>query len=325
MAKDLPLVNILHILRHLNQCKCIILANVRTAQLLGLIKKLYKGFPSLIILELMLDQERSSVWWKLKREVQSISLSETDLLFVSSRNEIEVYSKRLRKAPSHIKYLPFHTNIVEPKKTAGGAYLLSAGRSGRDYATLAAAIRDLNTEVVVVSDADSVRGIQFPPNVKLYINITHKKYIDLMKGCRIAIVPLKPVICSTGQVVILEAMALGKPVIASDVVGTRDYIQSGINGILVPPGDSAGLRSAIGRLLNEPALENQLAENALECVKRSHTFEKYVGAILDEADQLVQGRSRYASRNKIFELGRRLRLATLALRSKLHKRPQARL
>ena len=85
---------------------------------------------------------------------------------------------------------------------------------------------------------------------------------------------------STGQVVILEAMALGKPVIATETVGTPDYIENGITGILVPPWDQGALRKAICNLIRRPSLEEDLGRNGLEKVRRDHTFESYIGRIL---------------------------------------------
>jgi glycosyltransferase involved in cell wall biosynthesis len=51
---------------------------------------------------------------------------------------------------------------------------------------------------------------------------------------------------------VLEAMAVGKPVIATDVAGTRDVVVRGKTGLLVPPGDREALAGAIATLLDDP-------------------------------------------------------------------------
>jgi glycosyltransferase involved in cell wall biosynthesis len=52
-------------------------------------------------------------------------------------------------------------------------------------------------------------------------------------------------------IVVVEAMALGKPVVASDTAGPTEVITNEINGLLTPYGDAMGLASAILRFLND--------------------------------------------------------------------------
>jgi len=51
--------------------------------------------------------------------------------------------------------------------------------------------------------------------------------------------------------VILEAMAAGTPVVASDIPGTGDLLRSGVNGWLFPPGDAAALAAQIEQVLSD--------------------------------------------------------------------------
>ena len=57
-------------------------------------------------------------------------------------------------------------------------------------------------------------------------------------------------------VVCAEAMAHGKPVVASAVGGLLDLVRHGETGLLVPPGDAAGLREALRWLLGDPELRS---------------------------------------------------------------------
>jgi glycosyltransferase involved in cell wall biosynthesis len=59
-------------------------------------------------------------------------------------------------------------------------------------------------------------------------------------------------------VAVREAMAWGRPVVASAVGGLTDAVEDGVTGLLVPPGDVAALRAAIERLLGDPALRRRL-------------------------------------------------------------------
>ena len=64
--------------------------------------------------------------------------------------------------------------------------------------------------------------------------------------------------------VLLEAMALGRPVVATDVGGTRDAVVSGATGLLVPSGDVQGLASALVRLAGDASLRESLGRGARE-------------------------------------------------------------
>ncbi|MGR3302279.1 MAG: glycosyltransferase family 4 protein [Candidatus Scalindua sp.] len=61
--------------------------------------------------------------------------------------------------------------------------------------------------------------------------------------------------------VIIEAMALGKPVVASSVGGILDLIKDGENGILVPPRDSNALGNAILQLIRNKDLAEKIGNN----------------------------------------------------------------
>jgi glycosyltransferase involved in cell wall biosynthesis len=65
-------------------------------------------------------------------------------------------------------------------------------------------------------------------------------------------------------VVAREAMAWGRPVVASAVGGLVDAVDDGVTGLLVPPGDVAALREAIERLLGDAELREQLGAAARE-------------------------------------------------------------
>lgn len=69
--------------------------------------------------------------------------------------------------------------------------------------------------------------------------------------------------------VVLEAMACGTPVIASDVGGFPDMIEPDRSGLLFPPHDAAALARAIIRLLTDDSLRERLAAGAR---KRAETF-----------------------------------------------------
>jgi len=61
-------------------------------------------------------------------------------------------------------------------------------------------------------------------------------------------------------IVLVEAMAAGLPIVASDIEGWREVVTDGVDGILVPPSDPGALAAAVRRVLDDPALARRLGE-----------------------------------------------------------------
>ncbi len=89
---------------------------------------------------------------------------------------------------------------------------------------------------------------------------------------------------------VLEAMACGNAIIASDVPDTRLFINEE-NGILIPL-EAAALVTALDRLISNPDLGRRLGENARNFVLENHTVEKYseyyIGLIFEANSKVFQ-------------------------------------
>jgi glycosyltransferase involved in cell wall biosynthesis len=115
--------------------------------------------------------------------------------------------------------------------------------------------------------------------------------LSAMRAATILVHP--PVSPDAMPTVIKEAMAVGTPVIASDLAGIPEMLDQGRCGVLVPPGDRAALAQAIAALLEDPDRRRHYAEAG-----RRHTERRF--------DQRINGAT----------LARRL--ATTVRREQLH-------
>jgi glycosyltransferase involved in cell wall biosynthesis len=94
----------------------------------------------------------------------------------------------------------------------------------------------------------------------------------------------------TSPLKLFEAMASGRPIVASDLPSIREVLTHEKNALLVPPGDARALARAIDRLAKDAALSRALAGRAREDVG-AFTWDARAAAIED----FVSGLARYHS------------------------------
>lgn len=99
--------------------------------------------------------------------------------------------------------------------------------------------------------------------------------------------------------VLLEAGALGRPLITTDTPGCREVVQHGENGLLVPVRDAAALAAAIRRLLADKALRQQMGLRARATVEARFSIDRVAQDTLR-----IYGLASRASRNgRLVEVG----------------------
>jgi glycosyltransferase involved in cell wall biosynthesis len=88
-------------------------------------------------------------------------------------------------------------------------------------------------------------------------------------------------------VVAREAMAHGRPVVASAVGGLVDAVEDGVTGILVPPRDPAALRGAIERLLGDEELRRRLGHAARDMARHELSWEEATSTTIAAYEQAL--------------------------------------
>jgi glycosyltransferase involved in cell wall biosynthesis len=79
----------------------------------------------------------------------------------------------------------------------------------------------------------------------------------------------------------IEALAAGRPVIASATGGVGDWLQEGVSGLLVKPGDPGALARALNELLADPARQSAMGQAGRAIVARRFSADAHVSALGD--------------------------------------------
>jgi len=122
--------------------------------------------------------------------------------------------------------------------------------------------------------ADTSAGLATPANVDVRgFNLFDLR--QLYADASFVAVPLQETDFQAGITTILEAMSMGKAVICTRTSGQTDAIVDGETGVYVPPADVEALRSAIERLLAQPAAAARLGEAGQRWVREHADIDVY--------------------------------------------------
>jgi glycosyltransferase involved in cell wall biosynthesis len=242
---------------------------------------------------------RPSVRWPMRAFASSLHAIVT---WSSVQRQYAI--ERLGVSPDRI-YLVKHfvDQLFWSPREAETDMISSAGAEMRDYPTLLAALRGTDIRCHVATDharvdqfgfARRVNAERFAELAPSNVTVGRKSPTDLREvyaRSRFVVVPLRASDTDNGITVILEAMAMGKPVICSRTQGQVDVIQEGKTGFLVPVGDATALRNAMVSLWNEPDRARAMGMAAREYVERHHTLEKFCRDVKLAVDASLDGRA----------------------------------
>jgi len=124
--------------------------------------------------------------------------------------------------------------------------------------------------------------------------------LEYMRVADLMVLPSTHDGCPT---VVLEAMALGIPVVATAVGGIVDQVDPDVSGLLVPPADAESLADALHRIMNNQELREQLAHTAKQHVERFYVAELAQGYEALCMQLLTKGRAGTPSATSVPEIG----------------------
>ncbi|MDZ7860574.1 MAG: glycosyltransferase family 4 protein [Candidatus Krumholzibacteriota bacterium] len=87
---------------------------------------------------------------------------------------------------------------------------------------------------------------------------------------------------------IIEAFAVGKAVVASDIGGIPEMVKDGVNGYLFPPGDSGILAARLEKLISSPALRRELGQRGREKAEKVYNSKSHYEKITEIYNKVLK-------------------------------------
>jgi glycosyltransferase involved in cell wall biosynthesis len=228
----------------------------------------------------------NNVW--AERERQAVDMFLPVSQTVAEETQLANHQARYRIIPN---FIPDHADVAcddsnpflarLPKED----FLLFVGDVIADKGVdiLLRAYAEMETAIPLVLIGRRAPGLykSLPPNVLLMGDWPHNAVMAAWNRCTIALAPsvwLDP--CPT---VAMEAMVMGKPVIAARSGGLADIVVDGETGYLIPPGDPQALREAIQSLLDDPVRRQCMGNMA-----RQRIVEFQANSVVSRIEQVYQ-------------------------------------
>lgn len=183
-----------------------------------------------------------------------------DCFAVIRRGDIATLSTRYGVAESACTFIHFPVGMTSLPPTRPGEYVYSAGWAHRDWPTLLAALSKSSLSGIVAPGRAVLESV--PSAVRIIDMPSPAEGRVMAGGSMCVVISMEDTHLPAGPLVLLDAMAMGKPIVASDVNGVRDYIDPGETGILVPPKDPEALARALSTVAESPQLRTLLGVNA---------------------------------------------------------------
>jgi glycosyltransferase involved in cell wall biosynthesis len=190
----------------------------------------------------------------------------------------------------HRQVIPLFTTMVA-KSGSGHATrrrVVFAGRvvAAKGVGVLIRATRDLDGEVVICGDGWQLQEMRrLARRLGVQDRVSFRGWLpaeelaeELANASVVAMPSLWP---EPFGLVGIEALSAGRPVIASSTGGIADWLEDGVSGLCVPPGDARALARTLNELLADPERQRAMGAAGRESVAARFSAERHVTALLE--------------------------------------------
>jgi glycosyltransferase involved in cell wall biosynthesis len=223
---------------------------------------------------------------KRVQQLYRSALSGAAAILAYSEHEAEWLRDWLGAAASRVRFLPFGVDLEAfspDPSVAPTTDVVSVGADPRrDFELLAeVAARHPELSFRIVASAERARTLSaLPSNLEVETDLPLDQARARLADARVVALPVRDNSYSGATTVLLQAMALGKPVVVSRTaaIASGYELEDGVNSRLVEPGDGAALERVILETLTG-ADAAALGTRARQTVERSFSWERYTDTL----------------------------------------------
>lgn len=232
--------------------------------------------------------------WRRLDRVFGYGLHAASLVICIRSGDRDTFATRYRVARDRTRFVrmpaPSLSDSPRPAdetgalaKLGGEPYAYAAGSAHRDWPLLFAAFRTLPHRCVLATlDVERLEA-SAPANVTLLPGQSPDDGRAIMRGASVVVAPFEDTDLACGPTIVLDALAMGIPVVATDVNACRDYFEHGASGLLTPPGDADALARAVDQLMRDPEARAAMGAEALRTARVELSRDRF----LDELATLL--------------------------------------
>jgi glycosyltransferase involved in cell wall biosynthesis len=224
---------------------------------------------------------------KPMRRLYKAALRGAAAILAYSEHEAQWLRDWLGPGGPPVVFLPFAVDVEafrpDSARTSETDVVSVGADPRRDFDLLvevASRHRELNFRIVAT--AERARTLpQLPENVELEVDLSLDEARERLADGRVVALPVRENSYSGATTVLLQAMALGKPVVVSRTaaIASGYELEDGVNCRLVEPGDAEALERAILETLTGADAALALGTRARQTVERSFSWERYTDAL----------------------------------------------
>jgi glycosyltransferase involved in cell wall biosynthesis len=218
----------------------------------------------IVVAQLIVPSKNDSIAQRAKLAFTRYALKRIELVIAYSHVEVEQFKNEYENGFTKFVFAPLGIDLPPNDGKPDKGYIFSGGRSNRDYETLIRAVAPFKTSLHIAAQRFNIGSLDIPSNVTVHYDAFGDEFLSLLRGAALVVIPLDRVNESSGQLVLLQAMALGKAIIVTENRGISDYYLAGETATLSPPHDPAALSALIKKLMANPKERARLGRVAIK-------------------------------------------------------------